>query len=217
MRVVVEGEHSDNAHVDSGVTQGTVLFLCHINDLHECLLYREIKSQQDHQTLQEDLKSLELWANKWGMKFNAKKCYIMSMRQKSSYFYQLDQHILEQVKTNPYLGLNISDDLKWSSHISKITSKASCTLGFLRKNLRQCPQECNKLAYLAMVRFTLEYGCLIWHPYTNKEIDKLESIQKRAARFIKHDYKSRESSCVTNMLKDLEPLIHSRKEGYIYD
>jgi hypothetical protein len=24
------------------------------------------------------------------------------------YFYQLDQHILEQVKTNPYLGLNIS-------------------------------------------------------------------------------------------------------------
>ena len=47
------------------------------------------------------------------------------------YFYQLDQHILEQVKTNPYLGLNISDDLKWSCHISKITSKASCTLGFL--------------------------------------------------------------------------------------
>jgi hypothetical protein len=118
MRVVVEGKHSDNAHVDSGVPQGTVLgpllFLCHINDLPECvksqvrlsaddcLLYREIKSLQDHQTLQEDLKSLGLWTDKWGMKFNAKKCYIMSMRQKSSYFYQLDQHILEQVKTNPY-------------------------------------------------------------------------------------------------------------------
>jgi hypothetical protein len=150
MRVVVEGEHSDNAHVDSSVPQSTVLgpllFFCHI-------------------TLQEDLKSLELWADKWGMKFNAKTCYKMSMRQKSSYFYQLDQHILEQVKTNPYLGFNISDDLKWSSRISKITSKASCTLGFLRRNLRQCPQECNKLAYLAMVRSTLEYGCLIWDPY----------------------------------------------------
>ena len=123
MRVVVEGEHSDNAHVDSGIPQGQgtvlgpLLFLCHINDLPECvksqvrlfaddcLLYREIKSQQDHQTLQEDLKSLELWADKWGMKFNAKKCYIMSMRQKSNYFYQLDQYILEQVKKNPYLGL----------------------------------------------------------------------------------------------------------------
>ena len=63
IRVVVEGEHSDNAHVDSGIPQGTVLgpllFLCHINDLPECvksqvrlfaddcILYREIKSQQD--------------------------------------------------------------------------------------------------------------------------------------------------------------------------
>ena len=103
---------------------------------------------------------------------------LMSIRQKSSYFYQLDQHILEQVKTNPYLGLKISDDLKWSSHTSKITSKASCTLGFLRRNLRQCSQECKKWAYLAMVRSTLEYGCLIWDPYTNKNIDKLESIQE---------------------------------------
>jgi hypothetical protein len=64
-----------------------------------------------------------------------------------------------------------------------------------------------------MVRSTLEYGCLIWDPYTNKNIDKLESIQKRAARFINHDYKSRESGCVTNMLKDLElkPLQERRK------
>ena len=68
----------------------------------------------------------------------------MSMRQKDSYFYQLDNHVLEQVKTNPYLGLTISDDLKWTTHISKITSKAGCTLGFLRRNLRQCPQECKK-------------------------------------------------------------------------
>ena len=103
--------------------------------------------------------------------------------------------------------------MKWSSHISKITIKASCTLGFLRRNLHQCPQECKQLAYLAMVRSTLEYGCLIWDPYTNKNIDKLERIQKRAARFIKDDYKSRESGCVTNMLKDLElkPLQERRK------
>ena len=68
-------------------------------------------------------------------------------------------------KDKSILVLNISDDLKRSSHISKITSKTSSTLGFLQRNLRQCPQECKKIAYLAMVRSTLEYGCLIWDPY----------------------------------------------------
>jgi hypothetical protein len=64
-----------------------------------------------------------------------------------------------------------------------------------------------------MIRSTLECGCLIWDPYTNKNIDKLESIQKRTARFIKHEYKSRESGCITNMLKNLEfkPLQERRK------
>ena len=88
MRVQIEGEHSNYATVESGVPQGTVLgpilFLCHINDLpdavnssvrlfaDDCLLYREIKSQKDHNKLQEDLKSLEKWAADWGMRFNAK-------------------------------------------------------------------------------------------------------------------------------------------------
>ena len=81
MNVVVEREHSESAPVESGVPQGAVLgplmFLCHINDLpdtvksqvrlfaDDCLLYRQIKSQTDHTTLQNDLIELEKWAAKW--------------------------------------------------------------------------------------------------------------------------------------------------------
>ena len=154
MNVVVEGEHSESAYVESGVPQGTVLgplmFLCHINDLpdcvksqvrlfaDDCLIYREIKTQKDHQILQNDLKALENWAAKWGMRFNAKKCYILSIRQKSSHFYQLDGEILQQVDSNPYLGLTISEDLQWKTHITNITKKANSSLGFLRRNLKYC-------------------------------------------------------------------------------
>jgi hypothetical protein len=41
----------------------------------ECLLYREINNENDHTTLQNDLKNLEKWASDWGMHFNAKVLY----------------------------------------------------------------------------------------------------------------------------------------------
>ena len=145
MRVVVDGEFSSEADVISGVPQGTVLgpilFLVHINDLPECvsssvrlfaddcLLYRSIKSIKDHEALQKDLTHLETWATKWGMKFNASKCYVLPLKKKTSYFYQLDNTILKEVTNNPYLGLNISHDLKWSHHINSVCKKASSTLG----------------------------------------------------------------------------------------
>jgi hypothetical protein len=89
MRTKLEGESSKETSVDYGVPQCTVLgpivFLCHIHDLPECvnssvrlfadncLLHRTIKKEEDHLTLQADLKHLEEWANKWGMKFNTKR------------------------------------------------------------------------------------------------------------------------------------------------
>ena len=99
------------------------------------------------------------------MRFNAKKCYILSFRQKSSRFYQLDGEILQEVNSSPYLGITISNDLQWKTHITKIVKKAISTLGFLRRNLKYCPEECKRLSYIALVRSTLEYGAIVWDPY----------------------------------------------------
>ena len=217
MRTIVEGESSKETSVDSGVPQGNVLgpimFLCHINDLSEssvrlfaddCLLYRTIKKEEDHLTLQADLKHLEGWANKWGMRFNAKKCYVLSINNKSSRYYQLEKHTLQEVQDNPYLGLQISKDLKWSIHINNMCKKANATLGFLRRNLRNVPETCRKIAYVAPVRSIMEYGATIRNPYLKGDIDKLERIQNRAIRFAKKDYKSRERGAITRMREDLE-------------
>ena len=138
MRVIVDGESSQEAKVTSGVPQGTVLgpilFLIHINDLPEavssevrlfaddCLLYRVIKSINDHLLLQQDLKALEKWALENDMSFNAKKCYILSIRNKSTHFYQLKDTILQEFPHNPYLGVMISNDLKWYRHFPDCSS-----------------------------------------------------------------------------------------------
>jgi hypothetical protein len=103
-----------------------------------------------------------------------------------------------------YLGLQIAEDLKWKEHINNTCKQASSTLGFLRRNLQHCPRECIlRTAYIALVRSIMEYGSIIWVPYTNQEITKLESIQRRGVRFIAKDYKSREEGCMTKMLNEL--------------
>ena len=229
MRVVIDGQLSSEASVDSGVPQDTVLspllFLCNINDLpiavwsqvclfaDDCLLYREIHSHQDHIILQQDLQQLEIWAGQWGMKFNATKCYIMSLLSKSSHLYSLENQILKQVPLIPYrLGVQLSENLSWSEYISTITKNVNSCLGLLRRNLRSCPEECRRTAYLALVRSVFEYSAVVWDPYQQREIDKLEYVQRSAARFIKQDYRYRQPGSIAKMLKDLNlPSLQDRR------
>ena len=53
------------------------------------------------------------------------------------------------------------------------------------------------------MRAVLEYGAIVWDPYHRGNIDKLEQIQHRAARFITGDYRSRHPGSVTTMLTNL--------------
>ena len=233
MRVIVDGDAAFEAYVEYGVPQGTVLgpllFLVHINDLpdcvkssvrlfaDDCLLFRTIRCLADHLALQADLYELEKWAKINGMSFNAKKCYILtvskSAKNTSSFYYQLNNTILQNVDHNPYLGLLISKDLKWATHIDKISKKASSTLGFIIRNTRKCPLSCRRTAYIALVRSTLEYGSTVWDPFLKKDIKRLEKIQKRAARFVKQDYHSKKPGSMTAMLKELDlPSLESRRK-----
>jgi len=137
------------------------------------------------------------------MRFNASKCYVMSLARNppSSFFYSLDNTILQNVSQNPYLGLQFSSTLSWSPHINSITKKANSTLGFLRRNLKHCPTSCKRNAYLALVRPLMEYGAIIWDPYQKQDVDKLERVQRVATRFIANDYRTRTPGFVTELLQ----------------
>ena len=87
-----------------------------------------------HIMLQKDLKAREERAHIWGMSFNPTKCYTMRLgmgRNLSSKIYTLCSQPLEQVENNPYLGILLNQNIKWSLHIAKVTKKTNGTLAFL--------------------------------------------------------------------------------------
>ena len=148
------------------------------------------------------------------MHFNTKKCYILSIKSSRTHFYSLNNTILKQVPHTAYLGIQLSENLSWNTHIATISKRANSTLGFLRRNLRNCPQSSRLTAYLALVRSTLEYGASVWDPYTQTEIDRLEKVQRSAARFVTGNYRTREPGCVTAMLKELQlPSLQDRRKS----
>ena len=93
-----------------------------------------------------------------------------------------------------YFGVTLSNDLEWSKHIATKTNKANSKLSFLRRS-------------------SMKYGTTVWDPYQKYNSDKIESVQRRAARFVKSRY-SRYSS-VSDMLDELgwTPLSQRRQKA----
>ena len=220
-QVTVDGESSEPVEVGSGVPQGTVLgplmFLLYINDIgsnvsstirlfaDDSLLYREVKSDSECQQLQQDLDKLIDWSKRWQMNFNPIKCYFLRISKKRKiidYTYDMCGHSLENVQHNPYLGVEIASDLNWKSHINNITAKANKSLGFIRRNLSNCPKNVRDQAYKSLVRPHLEYCATVWDPYRENQIKQLEAVQRRAARFVTSNY-TYEEGTVTKLLQEL--------------
>ena len=131
------------------------------------------------------------------MTFNASKCSVLRVnrpRCKSLAFnYNLKGETLAQAQSTPYLGVNIAETLQWENHVTRVASKANSTLGFLRRNLKDCPKKLKETAYFSMVRPTLEYACAVWDPFRQNDIKKLDKIQRAAARFVSGNYQKKTS------------------------
>ena len=148
----------------SGVPQGSVLgpvlFLMFINDLpdninsstrlfaDDCILYRQIRNNNDQHLLQEDLDRLATWKKTWGMEFHPQKCSVLSIskaRDPRTFQYQLKGVTLEEEQSSKYLRVDIQSNLSWKNHISRITKKSNSMSnsmqGFLRRNLRQASKK----------------------------------------------------------------------------
>ena len=175
----------------------------------DCVCYREIKDVKDTMKLQRDSDQLGSWARKWVMMQLTRKRI-----KKIHASYTLEGTNLENAESIKYLGVTITSDLRWNTHVSNVCTKANRTLGFLRRNLYSCPQEVKEAAYKGLVRPVLDYGSSVWNPPGVVLQEELESVQKRAARFVTGNY-NYETGSMTGILGQLkwESLKKRRKDN----
>ena len=107
--------------------------------------------------MQEDLISLGQWDADWQMKFNVAKCHSMRVTRHQHhkqilFYYLLHNQTLENVQPAKYLGITITDSMDWGPYLSEISSKATKTLGFLRRNLAFVPRSTKEVAYKTLVQ-----------------------------------------------------------------
>ena len=232
--VVLNGAESSKIPVLSGVPQGSVLgpllFLAYINDstlepldhdthitlyADDILLYRTITAPSDYEILQNDINTLSNWVSNNNLTLNPSKCkyLVISKLRKHSVevpVLTLNNEVLEKVSSFKYLGINITDDLSWSTHISVIARKARKVLGLLYRQFSAwSPPEVLLQLYKSLVRPHLEYASQVWNPHLIKDIDQLESIQKFALKVCFKQWDSSYSDLLQS--SNLPTLSHRRK------
>ena len=96
-----------------------------------------------------------------------------------------------------------------------MTNKANSKLSFLRSNLKGCPDKLKQTAYFSLIHSFMEYGATVWDPYQKYNSNKVERVQRIAARFVKSRY-SRYSS-VADMLDVMgwTPVPQRRQEAQL--
>ena len=88
-------------------------------------LYLTMESEDDSSALQNDLDILSAWESRWDMEFNSFKCQVVhvtgSKGQVNMTNYVLHGQVLESVTSARYLGVDISSNLSWKTHVDRIT------------------------------------------------------------------------------------------------
>ena len=148
------------------------------------------------------------------MTFRPDKCHHIRFTRSNKpilFNYKLHTTTLSTVHSHKYLGVHLSADMRWNTHVSSVGARAHRALGFLHRNLSRCNADIKILAYKTLVRPHLEYCDTVWDPHTYNNINKLEAIQNKAARWIRRDY--RHTTSVTLLKQDikLEPLATRRQ------
>ena len=91
---------------------------------------------------------------------------------------------MQESEVEKDLGIMVSSDGKHGKQVEAAVFKANSDLGRMRKTFKFFNTELFKQLHPAFVRTHLEFASAVWNSMTRSEINKVEGIQKRAAKMV---------------------------------
>ena len=138
--------------------------------------------------LQTALDSINAWVNDRQLSLAPSKCEHLTIAHKhkspANNIFNLGFHNIKSISVVKDLGIHVSDSLKWLYHVSHIYNVASmCAFQVLHSFSSRNIWTLLK-AYTTYVRLKLEYNAVVWSPFLHKDINLVESVQKKFTRHI---------------------------------
>ena len=104
----------------------------------DVLMYPDVRRPGWHRDFQYALDTVSTWARQWCMEFNPKKSQVVWFTRRKQFVprirYKLSGFLLEAVDSYRYLGLHLSGDFSWTTHIGSLVKRA-CHDAFLVRRL----------------------------------------------------------------------------------
>ena len=123
------------------------------------------------------------------MNFQSDKCKGMHCKMHnqvpSNYSYTLSGIELKYTCNEKDFGVLVIPHLNWNNQHRKLLNRASQRIGLLRRNCSFSKNIAHrKTLYLAISRSQFEHCSQIWRPVNKTNMEKFESMQKRAIKWI---------------------------------
>ena len=201
---VVDGSKSDEKTVKAGVPQGSrlgpLLFIIYINDVtadieSDILIFADDTSllvsgkspDETSKILNRDLARIATWSAKWKVTFNAEKStQVVFSKHTHNYspLISLNHKSIRKSDTHKHLGLHLTYNLDWSTHIYHVCLRANRKLAVLRQ-VKLLKRHTLDVLYKLTVRSLIDYALPVYY-HTLKLTQKalLDKVQYTAGKIV---------------------------------